>query len=133
MAAPPVCINLCSPPSSPGRAPLDDDAANCGGASVRINLCNTSNGNKAPEMTSNAGPSDKALGKRKAETAPPRDDDEEEAECMEVEAQQAAPARPPDARAGEDDDIVCTGRTGSIALSDFPHACAPQPFTLAPV
>ena len=91
-----------------------------------------------------AAPSHNALGKRPASSNPgdtsgkrsvcsralSTDDDE----CMEVERPREAPAPLPSAGQldQEDEEVVCTGRTGCIALSDFPHArenCVASPWT----
>ena len=73
--------------------------------------------------------------KRPAEAEPiqrPDDEDDEDDACVEVAAPQAAPT-PQDEAADDGDEIVFCGRTGSIALSDFPHArfdCCVHPWSL---
>lgn len=136
-------VDLITPPTSPlpdAAGPVMTGAA--GPATVDQQMRASINA---------SGPSEKALGKRAAEPSdkapegkrvagcskselpvPDSDDDE----CMEVEHQQTAPALQPSIdgpRGDEDDEVEFTGRTGSIALSDFPHArenCLERPWKL---
>ena len=65
---------------------------------------------------------------------PPANEDkkgEGEEECMEVEAPTKAMPSAASPVLGEDEDIVFAGRSGDLALSDFPHArenCLDHPF-----
>ena len=139
-----VYVDLITPPSSPVRPAgpteqivinLDSDeepapqaqAPNLQPAPQARAPLAPANAPQAPSAANH--PSAKSLGKRKAEEpAPPPSEDE----CMEVEAA----ARPTvsaatDQRGVEDEDVVFEGRTGDIALSDFPHArenCLERPW-----
>ena len=145
-------IDLITPPGSPLPGAAEPVAT--GGAAGPSGASGSAAADKerAPlaSLLNASGPSEKALGKRAADPTdtvpegkraagsskpevPTADSDDDE--CMEVEQQQAAPAPQPsaDRRGDEDDEIEFTGRTGSIALSDFPHArenCVERPWKL---
>ena len=163
-SAGPVFVDLITPPSSPQRGGGGSGVPLRGTGAVdsAIDLCDSPEPERPPlarvssaapstaasgnVQSEQAGPSAKALGKRKAsesaakapikreKSKEPQDDgnvaDDDAVHCVEVDAasRQRVIAEP---RGDEDDEVVFEGRTGSIALSDFPHArenCLERPW-----
>lgn len=137
-------VDLITPPGSPVDA--SSGAAETSGAPASdlctpIDLCTPPASPRAPLATvSNDVASAKALGKRKAEPADAnahktakevaRQDvqvhgtpmQESDDEVLETCAPPAPIQKEVQMGEGEDDDVMCTGRSGANALSDFPHA-----------
>jgi hypothetical protein len=145
-----VCVDLITPPGSPVHAPAQPSGVAVAGtagasSSAAIELSPAPSPlRKRPAGESNqAEASARALGKRRAVpesgSAPTAstlddDDDDDEMVCVEVERPQPeAPATKTGAGAEEDgdEDLQFVGRTGAIALSDFPHSrenCLERPW-----
>ena len=137
-------VDLITPPGSPVHS--SSGAAETSGAPASdlctpIDLCTPPASPRAPLATvSNDVASAKALGKRKAEPADAnahktakevaRQDvqvhgtpmQESDDEVLETCAPPAPIQKEVQMGEGEDDDVMCTGRSGANALSDFPHA-----------
>ena len=133
-------VDLITPPGSPVHA--SSGAAETSGAPTGgcIDLCTPPASPRAPLATVNNVASAKALGKRKAEPADAnahktakeeaRQDvpmhgtpaEESDDEVLETCAPPAPIQKEVEMGEEDDDDVMCTGRTGANALSDFPHA-----------
>ena len=132
-------IDLVSPSPTCAKSPSAAAASAAASSAAASSAAASSAAASASDGQADAatGPSAKALGKRKAllpveeepEVREPDSDSEDEV----VEARPQAPAIVQDVVMNDDDDdeLQCTGRAGSNALMDFPHArenCIAHPF-----
>ena len=114
-----VVVDLITPPPSPARAAQ--------GTHEEIDLISEDESeNQAVQMATPAQPSSAALGKRKAPEEQDRGDEERDDDDDDDVREMDAPERPVFAAAStsaadDDEDIQFEGRTGALALSDFPH------------